>query len=177
MNRMILLLITLTTHINLSYASFPIHDNLATDTLQTDEIKQYHFNLQQMGFDLRSCKCISCRNGIDPIVVKPKPLPIKLENVIEEEKREQSGALYVLLSILSAVGSLFFGILSLGNGFSHTGSYSAVLLFFALSVISVIGSVMLAVKAKKQGVNWGVSMLGVGIAVLAVLFLFPLFFV
>ena len=177
MDRMILLLITLTTHINLSYASFPIHDNLATNTLQTEEIKQYHYNLQQMGFDLSSCKCISCRNGIDLIVIKPKSLPIKSENIIEEEKRESSSGLYVLLSVLSAIGSFLFGLLSLGNGFSHTGSDSAVLPFFALSVISVIGSVILAVKAKKQGVKWVVAVLGVGIAFLAVLFLFPLFFV
>jgi hypothetical protein len=174
---MILFLIILTTHINLSYASFPIHDNLATDTLQTEEIKQYHYNLQQMGLDLISCKCISCRNGIDPIVIKPKQLPIKLENVIEEKKREPSGALYALLSILSAIGSLLFGVLSLGNGFSHTGSDSAVLPFFLLFVISALGSVMLAVKAKKQGVKWGLAMLGVGIAFLAVLFFFPFFFV
>ena len=176
MNRMILLLITLTIHTNLSYASFPVHDNLATDTLQTEEIKQYHYNLQQMGFDLSSCKCISCRNDIDPIVSKPKSLPIKLENIIEEEKREPSGGLYVFLSILFAIGSLLFGLLALGNGFSHTGSDSAVLPLFALFVISAVGSVILAIKAKKQGVTWGVSMLGIGIAVLVVLFLFPLFF-
>jgi hypothetical protein len=139
-----------------------------------------------MGVDLRSCKCISCRNGIDPIVVKPKPLPmvikpkillIESENVIRKEKRRPSGILYVFLSVFSAIGALFFGLLSLGNGFSANGSYSSVLLFFGLSVISVIGSVILAVKAKKQGVKWGVAMLGVGVAVLAVLFLFPLFFV
>ena len=90
MKRIILLLITLTTLANVSYASFPVADTLKVkqDTLQTEEIQQYHYYIQQMGFDLSSCKCVSCRNGINPIVVKPKPLPIRFENIIEEEKKE-----------------------------------------------------------------------------------------
>ena len=65
MNRMILLLITLTTHINVSYASFPIQSSFVTykDTLQTDKIKEYHSRLIRMGIDLNSCKCESCRDG------------------------------------------------------------------------------------------------------------------
>ena len=69
MNRMILLLIILTTHINVSYASFPVADTLKVkqDTLKTEEIKKYHDHLIKMGIDLNSCKCESCRNGITPL--------------------------------------------------------------------------------------------------------------
>ena len=65
MNRMILLLIILTTHINVSYASFPVADTFKEkqDTLQTEEIKQSHSSLIKMGIDLNDCKCESCRNG------------------------------------------------------------------------------------------------------------------
>ena len=179
MKKIILLVIILTKWGDVSFASFPIQSHFDTysDTLQTEEIKQYHYSLQRMGIDLSSCKCISCRNGINPIVIKPKPLPIKLENIIEEEKREPSGGLYVLLSILSTIGSLFFGFLSLGHAFSHNGSYLSVLLFLILSLSSVVGSFVLAIKAKKQGVHWGVAMLSVVIAILAILLLSPLFFV
>jgi hypothetical protein len=54
---------------NVSYASFPISDTLEVqqDTIQTEEIKQYHYSLQQMGIDLNACKCESCRNGIAPL--------------------------------------------------------------------------------------------------------------
>ena len=61
----------LTTLTNVSYASFPIiTDTLetTTDTLQTEEIKQYHSSLMQMGVDLNACKCESCRKGIIPLV-------------------------------------------------------------------------------------------------------------
>ncbi len=69
MNRMILLLIILTTHINMSYASFPVADTLKMeqDTLQLESINQYHSRMQKMGIDLNSCKCESCRNNIEPL--------------------------------------------------------------------------------------------------------------
>jgi len=69
MKKLILLLITLTTFTNVSYASFPVSDTLKVkqDTVQTEEIKKYHDHLIQMGVDLNSCKCESCRNGISPL--------------------------------------------------------------------------------------------------------------
>jgi len=72
MKKLILLLIALTTFMNVSYASFPISDTLEAqkDTVLTEEIKQYHYSLQQMGIDLNACKCESCRNGIDPLTNK-----------------------------------------------------------------------------------------------------------
>ena len=60
----------LTAFTSVSYASFPIiADTLeeTIDTLQTEEIKQYHSSLIKMGIDLNSCKCESCRNGIAPL--------------------------------------------------------------------------------------------------------------
>ena len=72
MKRTLLTLITLTTYMNVSYASFPISDTLELqqDILQTEEIKQYHYSLQQMGIDLNTCKCESCRNGLYPLTNK-----------------------------------------------------------------------------------------------------------
>ena len=69
MKKLILLLITLTTFTNVSYASFPITDTLEVkqDTLQTKEIKKYHDHLIDMGIDLNSCKCESCRLSIAPL--------------------------------------------------------------------------------------------------------------
>ena len=70
MKKPLFFLIILTTITNVSYASFPIiADTLETtiDTLQTEEIKKYHDHLIEMGIDLNSCKCESCRNGIAPL--------------------------------------------------------------------------------------------------------------
>ena len=69
MKRIILLLITLTTLSHVSFASFPVADTLKVrkGTLQIDEIKQYHDHLIDMGIDLNSCKCESCRIGITPL--------------------------------------------------------------------------------------------------------------
>ena len=72
MKRILLLLIILTIFTNVSYASFPIADTLEVqqDIVQTEEIKQYHYSLQKIGIDLNSCKCESCRNGIDRSINK-----------------------------------------------------------------------------------------------------------
>ena len=84
----------------------------------TEEIKQYHYSLQKMGVDLNSCKCVSCRGGIAPLVSKPKPLPIKTKNVkeveviTEVETRESNGNWYAFLSILSALGAIIFAFLT-----------------------------------------------------------------
>ena len=82
MKKLILLLITLSAFIITSYASFPIIvDTLETtiDTLQTDEIKQYHDHLIDMGIDLNSCKCESCRNGMRPLVRNSKGELVKVD--------------------------------------------------------------------------------------------------
>ncbi|MEC9209977.1 MAG: hypothetical protein VX762_06085 [Bacteroidota bacterium] len=69
MKKLLLLLITITTSSNVSYASFPFADALKVkeDTLKTEEIKKYHDHLIKMGIDLNSCKCESCRNAITPL--------------------------------------------------------------------------------------------------------------
>jgi len=72
MKKLLLLLITLTILTNVSYASFPISDTLEVqqDIVQTEEIKKYHSSLIKMGVDLSSCKCESCREGIEPMTDK-----------------------------------------------------------------------------------------------------------
>ena len=64
----LILIITLTTLTNVSFASFPVSDTLKVkqDTVQTETVDQYHLRMQKMGIDLNSCKCESCRKGIAP---------------------------------------------------------------------------------------------------------------
>jgi len=174
MKKLILLFITLTTLTHVSYASFPVADTLETkaDSLQTEEIKQYHYSLQQMGIDLKSCKCESCRNGIAPLVSKPKPLPIKVKNtkevedITEVEKREPNGNWYALLSILSALGAIIFAFLTLGSAMMHNGEFLFVITYLLLTLLSIGGVFLSALKAKKNGASWSKALLGVGIVVL-----------
>ena len=160
--KLLFLLITLTIFSNVSYTSFPITDNLEIkqDTLQTEEIKQYHYSLQQMGVDLNSCKCVSCRAGIAPLVSKPKPLPIKTKNVKEVEKREPNGNLFAFLSVLYALGAIVFAFLTLGNAMSHNGNP---LPYICLTLIAIASTVYSTIKAKKNGAKWGKAFLGVGV--------------
>ena len=69
MKKIILLLITLTTFMNVSFASFPVLDTLKVkqETIQKETADAYHLRMQKMDIDLNSCKCESCRNGISPL--------------------------------------------------------------------------------------------------------------
>jgi len=160
--KLLFLLIMLNSFINVSYASFPITDilEIKQDTLQTEEIKQYHYSLQQMGVDLNSCKCVSCRGGISPLVSKPKPLPIKTKNVTEVEEREPNGNLFAFISVLSGLGAILFAFLTLGSGMSHNGNPLSYLL---LTLIAIASTVYSTIKAKKNGAKWGKAFLGVGV--------------
>ena len=73
MKKLILLLITITTFVNVSYASFPVHGEIIIpiDTLKPDTNKvvkketteEYHLRMEKQGFDIESCVCESCRDG------------------------------------------------------------------------------------------------------------------
>ncbi len=102
---MILLLIILATHINVSYASFPVADTLKVkqDTLKTEEIKKYHDHLIKMGIDLNSCKCESCRNGITPLT----------NNREVNKPLNQFKRIWLLIIITIAILAVIFGLLIL----------------------------------------------------------------
>ena len=74
MKKLILFLIMITTLANVSYASFPVLANtiIFIDTIIPDTNKivkketteEYHFRMEKQGFDIESCVCQSCRDGI-----------------------------------------------------------------------------------------------------------------
>ncbi len=99
MNRITILLIILGTHLNISYASFPVAETieLKEDTLQTKEIREYHSSLLNIGIDIKSCKCESCRAGNTPLFLQPKHLE-KSENIILK-KRKIKNAWLLLVTI------------------------------------------------------------------------------
>ena len=91
---------------NVSYASFPVADTLKVkqDTLQTEEIKQYHSSLIKMGIDLNDCRCESCR---------------KSNKFLKKNTTQQSGAtgLYILsgLILLGVIIWLSIGLTRMYN--------------------------------------------------------------
>ena len=99
MKKLLFLLMILTAFTSGSYASFPIiADTLeeTIDTLQTEEIKQYHSSLIKMGIELSSCKCESCRNGIAPLVNN-----VEGKEVLKKNKMNIWIRLLIIMTILS----------------------------------------------------------------------------
>ena len=103
MRNLLFIFFTLITFANVSYASFPVADTLETkvDSLQTEEIKQYHQSLLKMGIELSACKCESCRKGVTP----------KISNGDTIEKQEMNAKsiliriliIFVVLSIILVI--------------------------------------------------------------------------
>jgi len=110
--KLLFLLIALTILNNVSYASFPITDilEIKQDTLQTEEIKQYHSSLIKMGIDLNSCKCESCRNGIRPLVRNSKGELVKVDK--KSDSNSNASAIYFLagLILLGVIIWIFIGL-------------------------------------------------------------------
>jgi len=117
MKKLILILITLTTFTNVSYASFPVADTLEfkQDTVQTEEIKQYHQSLLKMGIDLSACKCESCRKGIQPLA-----RDFKGDLVVVDNKSESNGnasAMYLLAGLI-LLGVVIWGVIGLTRAYN-----------------------------------------------------------
>ena len=97
-----LLLITLTTLINISYASFPItvQSPLFIDTIILDPNKivvqettsDYHSWMQKEGFDIDNCMCADCRNN-----------PSKLSQEVSVNHKPILGTLLVLIGVLGII--------------------------------------------------------------------------
>ena len=72
--KLLFLFIALIIFTNVSYASFPVHGEtiIPIDTLKPDTNKvvkketteEYHLRMEKQGFDIESCVCESCRDGI-----------------------------------------------------------------------------------------------------------------
>ena len=116
---------------NVSYASFPITDVLKSnqDTLKIEEIKRYHFNLLNMGFDLKDCRCQSCRSGI----------PILLENINPKVKKkiDYHKFIFKFFLVTGLIGLImaFYGILSTSWSDIGIGIFGGILFLSSLLVI------------------------------------------
>ena len=159
MKKLILLLIALTTFMNVSYASFPITDTLQVkqDTIQTEEIKQYHQSLLKMGIDLNSCKCESCRKGISPLVCNSKGELVKVDK--KSVSNGNPSAMYLLAGLI-LLGVVIWGVIGLTRAYNCVDNGSdcpqssgekpsgGAPVGFLVGTVLIIISIGIAVKAR-----------------------------
>ena len=130
MKKSLFIFFALITFTNVSYASFPVAETIEVkeDTLQIEEIKQYHSNLVKMGIDLNDCKCESCRksNGKDNTI-------------------QQSGAtgLYILSGLI-LLGVIIWGAIGLTRLYNCVDSGSGLRTMFSLIYLTSFSSVVFA---------------------------------
>jgi hypothetical protein len=117
MKKLILLLITLITLTNVSYASFPITMDLviSIDTIIPDTNKvvikettaEFHSRLEKEGFDIDNCMCEDCRRF--------KGSDIKERQDRHSNSRSFFGTLGIgLLTLVMILGIVLIGIFFVG---------------------------------------------------------------
>ena len=119
MKKLLLILITLVTLTNVSYASFPVVDTLKIkqDTVQTETVEQYHIRMQKMGFDIDDCRCNDCR------IFKGINTPLKNGEVKQKQKTniwplvKTLGIWFLALAVILAI-MLIVAIFNAFNGLS-----------------------------------------------------------
>ena len=140
MKKLLSIFLTLITFVNINYAAFPFTDTLKVqkDTLQTEEIKQYHFNLIKMGVDLNDCRCESCRSGI--------PISVEFINQNTAKPADYHKNISKVLLVTGAIGLIvmlygIFHIREIGSGIEG--------LFILLASVIVLLINFLVKKIKK----------------------------
>ena len=119
MKKLLLLLITLTTLTNVSYASFPVSDTLKVkqDTVQTETVEQYHIRMKKMGFDIDDCRCDDCK------IFKGINTPLKNGEVKQKQKTniwpllKTLGIWFLAVAVILAI-MLIVAIFNAFNGLS-----------------------------------------------------------
>ena len=128
MKKLILLLITLITLINVSYASFPVTMELviSIDTIIPDTNKivikettaEFHSRLEKEGFDIDNCMCEDCRRF--------KSSDIKAREDRYSNSRKFFGTLgigvliLVTILVVSLIVWIFNGIMSWDGNIGYT---------------------------------------------------------
>ena len=105
MKKLLLLLITLITLANVSYASFPVLgetiisiDTIIPDTnkvVKKETTEEYHIRMQKQGFDIESCVCESCRNGIAPLTNN-----VEVKKVLKKNTKKIRNRTLIIVAII-----------------------------------------------------------------------------
>tara|TARA_B110000495_G_C22857046_1_gene499765 strand:- start:96 stop:584 length:489 start_codon:yes stop_codon:yes gene_type:complete len=140
MKKLILLLITIIIFTNVSYASFPVYGEIliSIDTLKPDTNKvikketteEYHLRMEKQGFDIESCVCESCRDGI----------AVKNSKTVNSRS---SSSLYKTAAILWVLAGIVFAVWILDgvaciNDVSTCSSNNIPLIFY-VSLLMIFG--------------------------------------
>ena len=141
MKKLLLLLITLTTFTNVSYASFPVDTN-KTDTTKVvvqETTEQYHLRIEKQGFDIESCVCESCRNGI---VVRN----IKTVNSRSSSSLYKVAAVLFTLSLIVFVVWTLDGAACINDSSTCSTNNSSLIIYLTLLMIFGYSSIFYFIK-------------------------------
>ena len=139
MKKLLLLLITLTTFTNLSYASFPIDTNKAdtTQVVVQETTEQYHLRMEKQGFDIENCVCESCRSGI----------AVKNINNIKSSDLYKSAAVLFTLALIVFVVWILDGFHCINDASNCSTNNTSLIAYVTLLMLFGYSSIFYFFKA------------------------------
>ena len=117
----------LTTLTNVSYASFPVDTNRVKSTTITETTEQLHLRMDEQGFDISSCTCVSCRDG-----------KIKANSISENTSYKRfykMASIFFILTLVSGAVWLYDGVACINDVSTCSGSYIPIIIELGLMTI------------------------------------------
>ena len=149
MKKLLLIIITLATFTNLSYASFPIDTNKAdtTQVVVQETTEQYHLRMEKQGFDIENCVCESCRSGI----------AVKNINNIKSSDLYKSAAVLFTLALIVFVVWILDGFHCINDASNCSTNNTSLIAYVTLLMLFGYSSIFYFFKAfsiqKKNKLN------------------------
>ena len=127
MKKLIVLLIKITTLTNLSYASFPVDTNRVKSTTMTETTEQFHLRMEEQGFDISSCTCVSCRDG----KIKANAMS---ENM-SYNRFYKMASIFFILALIAGVVWVYDGVACINDVSTCSRSYIPIIIELGLMTI------------------------------------------
>ena len=139
MKKLLLIIITLATFTNLSYASFPIDTNKAdtTQVVVQETTEQYHLRMEKQGFDIENCVCESCRSGI----------AVKNINNIKSSDLYKSAAVLFTLALIVFVVWILDGFHCINDASNCSTNNTSLIAYVTLLMLFGYSSIFYFFKA------------------------------
>lgn len=120
--------------INMAYASFPVDTIRVNSNIDTETTEQYHLRMEEQGFDVSSCTCVSCREG-----------KIKSGNT-NYKKLYKIASIYFTLALVAGSVWLFDGVACVNDVSTCSGSYIPFIIELGLMTIFGFTSIYYFIK-------------------------------
>jgi len=117
------------------YASFPLDTIRVNSNMVTETTEQFHLRMEEQGFDVSSCTCVSCRQA-----------NIKAGN-LSYKKLYKMATIYFILALVAGTVWLFDGVACINDSSNCSESYIPIIIKLGLMTVFGYTAIYYFIKA------------------------------